>query len=278
MHKEVFKFFIIVLVACCSCNNQQKKTEVNTENVVNKVSKINVVALLKTKKDNSNLNYNDINNIDKINGFRQVHLDLSLDSIDCSGLYIDSTLVKYDIIELVDNYDVFMEDIKIGGHRIYTFHLWFLKNKLKKIKIEYGRSGADALSMLVNIYGKPSNYYLLEDKIEESVKIANKDRVTDRNSFLYQPPKNKENTILVNTPYTWKTKNIEITYELESRFSRNPNSPYGKGENHFNNILIISEIEFQAHYDEIQKELMNKKKEEQKLKHQSVKKEHLNEF
>jgi len=251
--------------------------EINSNYTSNDKPKEDLLTLFKIKQNNTDLDFNDISNIDKINGFREVKLGLDIDSVDYSNFTVDSSLSEYNIIRLLDN-NIFMDDIKIGIHRIRFIKLYFFKNKLNEIEIEYGKNGFDALSMLINIYGPPTNYYLLKEKIQNELEITNRknSNITDPVLKGLNPIIKMEDIVLENTPYKWDTDKIVVSYILKSYIRRN--SSYSPKEYHYSNLLTIRTAFFQDYFLRINEEINRNKEEIKNKRSQEIIKEKLNEF
>jgi hypothetical protein len=208
--QNILKYIVLCLILCFSCTHQKNKileTKNETKNN-SKTLKTSLLSLFKIKQNNSSLNLNYISNIDTTNGFRNVKLGLNIDSLDYFGFIVDSTLSDYGILKLIDTV-IISENIRIGNQRINFVNLYFLNNKLQEINIEYsvnGSNGNDALSMLINIYGKPTNYKLIREKVLRKLEIENKEAEkyqNSTNSFMkgLHSLKNEEDIVLTNIFY-----------------------------------------------------------------------------
>lgn len=284
MKNKALKYLFICLIFLSSCINHKNKTEqIKEVEIINVLNRKNIVTLLKTKNDNSNLKVQDLSNIDKINGFRNLKLGLELDSLDFSGFLVDSSFSQYNVIRLLDK-NIIMEDIKIGVHRIRFVQLVFFKNKLKEIKIEYGQNSFDALSMLNNIYGKPTNYNTLKKKIQKKLEIVNKQNsnITSNTTDTFLKGllsiKNEDDIVLDNTEYKWETQKTKVTYVLKKDLNITEINSFNPKKYHYSNLLTISTAGFHNFFIELQKEIKEKKEKDRINEYNRITKKKLNDF
>jgi type III secretory pathway component EscV len=167
----------------------------------------------------------------------------------------------------------------IGNNKIKFVELSFLNNKLNEINIDYGSDAADAMEMLINIYGKPTNYNLLRGRILNKL-----DEINIRNSKITNPVmkglnpiRAEEDIILSSTPYIWETRKIEITFILKSYLTNGANR-YSEPIENTRNILNIITKDFQRYVLDVEQEIENKREELEFNNYQRIKKEKLNEF
>ena len=134
---KAISLVILFLLFVCSCDSISSNKNTNTSKIVNKCNEDNFRTLIQKKRTEKIIN-SDIDNIQKINGFRSLKLNTELDSCLLVGENItikkdylgqkDLVLVRLDKLNLFDT-DLLEDDA-------YVF-LYFFKNKLFKIKINY---------------------------------------------------------------------------------------------------------------------------------------------
>jgi hypothetical protein len=106
------------------------------------------------------IEYSKIKNLDNKNGFREFKFGLSPSQI-TDGSWTKSVLMKIDNNNIglaLYRKEFITSQMKIGDHKINFISLYFIKNILESIEIEFEPKSSKIFDLLNSAYGSPSKY------------------------------------------------------------------------------------------------------------------------
>lgn len=176
----IVSIFLICFLLFFSCKKQIESPTYEENKTIETVSTSKNLKdeLLNNSFDNNDLTLNDINNVDKLNGFRCLKLGSDINIYDFKNYAKDYNYFSDKFSEI--NIGFNNKTIKISNGYVWHIELNYVKNKLKLINIKHSEmvvndfdinsskyvtdySKHSLLNLYINIFGKPSKVMLFDD-------------------------------------------------------------------------------------------------------------------
>lgn len=263
-----YSFICFITVFLFSCKNKaitNVDESLKIEDSTNE-TKLNLKEQLKNEVDYSNLKKEEVNNLNIINGFRNIKLGSDINSYSLNGCEESYSIInpKYSNIEFNFN----NESLNLGNGKISLVKLRYLENKLKYIELIHNELIINSyyvnnlsyvaefrehslINLYLNIFGKPLKTTLYNNRslyINDQTLECNSENWDDCFNKFCQTYPNYPNSIVISL--LWKNENL--SYELllfkdtlnmyDEQIIQKMKECQNNGSNYYSNEMSIIKI------------------------------------
>lgn len=228
--KYGFTSFILVFCFLLSCKDKAIINEDESLTIEDSINdeKQNLKELLKNEVGYSNLKKEDLNNLNIINGFRNVKLGSDITYYSLNGCEESSSIINPKYSNIAFNFN--NELLELGNGKVSGVILRYLENKLKYIELTHNELVLNSfyindqryvaefrehslVNLYLSIFGKPLKTILYDNRslyINDQTLECNSENWDDCFNQFCQTYPNYPNSIVIS--FLWKNENL--SYEL----------------------------------------------------------------